>query len=77
METKSGSLAASRNAKTETAGIQLPSGSVLVEKQEEGSWRTTQGGSQGALEQHGLATAGTEPGKRRTPGGEWIGMAPG
>ena len=66
METKSGRMAATRNAKTKTAGIQLPGGAVLVEKQAEDSWRTTQGGSEGLLEKHGLATAGTEPGGRES-----------
>jgi len=60
METKSGRLAARRNAKIGTAGMPLSRGSVFVEEQEAGSWRTTQGGRQHPLEEHGLATVRAE-----------------
>jgi len=38
----------------------LSRGSVWVEEQEAGSWRTTQGGRQRALEEHGLAAVRAE-----------------
>ncbi len=64
METKSKRRAVWRNANTETAEIPLSSGSVFVEAQEAGSWRTTEGGRQRPLEKHGLATVRAERGGR-------------
>lgn len=64
-QTKSGCLAASKNAKAEVAGISLPRGTGLAEKSEKGSWRTAQGGRQQALEAHGLSTFRAEMGRRQ------------
>jgi len=60
MERKSGRLAVWSNAKVETAGMPLSSGSVWDEEQEAGSWGTTESGRQSALEEHRLATVGTQ-----------------
>ena len=52
----------------------LSRGFVWVEKQKEGSWRTTQGGRESPLEEHGLATVRTERRGMYKFGRQWIAL---
>jgi hypothetical protein len=52
----------------------LSSGSVWVEEQAAGSWRTTQGGRQRPLEEHGLATVRAERGGVDKFGRQWLAL---
>jgi len=74
METKSNRWVVWRNANTATAGMPLSSGCVWVEEQAAGSWRTTQGGRQSPLEEHGLATVGAERRGMYKFGRQWFAL---
>src|SRR6266496_1232146 len=60
MGQKAGRQRRSRNPNRQTGGNPLSKRPGASEKQTEGSWRTTKNRSQGMLEEHRLATVGTQ-----------------